>query len=246
MPKAKKKAVAKKSVARKPKKKAAKRTVKKAAKRTVKKAAKRSVKKAAGRSARSTARPAARRSARSAAKPAARRTAKTARGTGARKTAASRSRKKVLATPRGYNTITPYLIVNNAKHAIDFYKKIFGAKEKMRMEKHDGKIGHAELQIGDTKIMLADECLETNARSPKNYGGSPVSIHLYLKDVDAAVRQAVSAGAKLTRPVEDMFYGDRSGSLEDPYGHTWYIATHIEDVPPAVMRKRAAQLFGNK
>jgi len=152
---------------------------------------------------------------------------------------------KVAATPKGYNTVTPYLIIDNAAKAIEFYKQVFGAKEVMRMQKPDGKIGHAELKIGDAKIMLADEYLECDARAPKAFGGSPVSIHLYMKSVDSVVDRAVSAGAKLTRPVENMFYGDRSGMLEDPYGHKWCVSTHIENVSPAQMKKRAAELFGN-
>jgi PhnB protein len=153
-----------------------------------------------------------------------------------------RARKKVLAIPKGYNNITPYLIVDNAMEAINFYKKIFGAKEAFRMDRPDGKVGHAELKIGDTKIMLADVYPEMGAHSPRSYGGSPVSIHLYIKNVDAVVQKAVSAGARLTKPVENMFYGDRSGGLEDPYGHKWYISTHVEDVTPAVMKKRMAQM----
>lgn len=155
-------------------------------------------------------------------------------------------RKKVLTTPKGYHSVTPYLIMNNAADAIEFYKKIFSAKESMRMDQPGGKIGHAELKIGDSKIMLADECPEMNARSPQSYNGSPVSMVLYVKDVDAVVEKAVAAGAKLQRPVQDMFFGDRMGTLEDPFGHTWSVATHIEDVSNAEMKKRAAKLFGQK
>lgn len=163
-----------------------------------------------------------------------------------KKTKAVRKKKKVTAIPKGYHSITPYLIVNNAAEAIQFYKKIFGAKEVMRMDQPSGKIGHAELKIGDAKIMLADECPEMNARSPRAYSGSPVSIHLYIKNVDDVVKKAVASGAKLIRPAQDMFYGDRSGAVEDPYGHMWYVSTHIEDVSMAKMRKRAAELFGKK
>lgn len=157
-----------------------------------------------------------------------------------------RKTKKVLAIPKGYHSIIPYLIVNNAKKAIEFYKKAFAAKAVICMEHPGGKIGHAELKIGDAKIMLADECPQMNARSPEKFGGSPVGIHLYIKDVDGVVKRAVAAGAKLVRPVENMFYGDRSGALEDPYGHMWYVSTHIENVTPALIRKRAAELFGKK
>jgi PhnB protein len=153
-------------------------------------------------------------------------------------------KKKVLAIPKGYHSITPYLIVNHAAKAIDFYKKVFGAKEVMRMEHKNGKVGHAELKIGDAKIMLADEYPEMGVHSPRAYGGSAVSIHLYVKDVDTTVAKAISAGAKLARPVENMFYGDRSGMIEDPYGHKWYVSTHVEDVSPATIRKRAEALFG--
>lgn len=162
-----------------------------------------------------------------------------------KKTLAKSKSKKVSAIPKGYNNITPYLIVDGASSAIEFYKKAFGAKEKFRMER-DGRIGHAELQIGDTKIMLADECQEMQAFSPKKMGGSPVSIHLYIKNVDDVTERAVSLGAKLIRPAQDMFYGDRSSYLEDPYGHKWSISTHIEDLTPAKMKKRAAEFFGKK
>jgi PhnB protein len=152
--------------------------------------------------------------------------------------------KKVLFQPKGYNTITPYLIVDNAKKALEFYKKAFGAKEVMKMDMPNGKIAHAELKIGDSKIMLADECHEMGAKSPKTVGGSPMSIHLYVKNVDATLKAAVSAGATILREVQDMFYGDRSGGLQDPSGHQWYVATHIEDVTPSQMKKRSAELFG--
>ena len=158
----------------------------------------------------------------------------------------AKRKKKVLAIPKGYHSITPYLIINNAAKAIDFYKKVFAAKEVMRMEHPGGKVGHAELKIGDTRIMLADECHEMGARSPQAFGGSSVIIHFYTKDVDGIVAKAVSAGAKLKRPVENMFYGDRSGMLEDPYGHQWCVSTHVEDVSPAKIKKLAAELFNKK
>lgn len=153
-------------------------------------------------------------------------------------------RKKVLAIPKGYHSITPYLAVkDSAANAISFYKKVFGAKEIKKMASPNGKIVHAELKIGDAKIMLADEFPEMDFYSPKTYGGSPVTLHLYMKDVDLVVKTAVKNGAKLIKPVEDMFYGDRSGAIEDPYGHKWHVATHIEDVSPAKMKKRMAELF---
>src|SRR3990167_1963259 len=154
--------------------------------------------------------------------------------------------KKVSPIPKGYYSVTPYLIINRAAAAIEFYKKAFAAKEVMRVEHKGGKVGHAELKIGDAKIMLADEFPEMNSRSPQAYGGSPVSLHLYVKNVDDVVSKAISAGATLMRPLENMFYGDRSGTVVDPYGHIWHVATHIEDVTPAKMKKRAAELFDKK
>lgn len=163
-----------------------------------------------------------------------------------KKTLTVRKKKKVLALPKGYNNVTPYLIVKNAIQAIEFYKKVFGAKEVMRMERSAGKIMHAELKIGDSKIMLADECPDKGFHSPTSTGNSPISIHLYVKEVDTTIERAVAAGAKLKRPAENMFYGDRIGSLQDPFGHEWSVATHIEDVTPAKMRKRIAELFSGK
>jgi PhnB protein len=142
--------------------------------------------------------------------------------------------------PEGYHTATPYLIIKDAAKAIEFYKEAFGAKEMMRMSQPDGRIGHAEIMIGDSPIMLADEFPEMGARSPQSLGGSPVSILLYVDEVDAFAKQAVAAGTKVVRPVKDQFYGDRSGSFEDPFGHQWHIATHVEDVTPEEMHKRAA------
>lgn len=158
-------------------------------------------------------------------------------------------KKKVSPIPKGYSSITPYLIVKNAAKAIEFYKKVFLAKEVMRMDKPGGKIGHAELKIGDTKIMLADEAQEMGAKaskSPEALGNCSISIHLYTKNVDATIKLAVAAGAKLLRPVEDMFYGDRIGMVQDPYGHMWSVATHIEDVSKATLKKRAAELYSKK
>lgn len=165
--------------------------------------------------------------------------------TAKKKSAKKSKEKKVSALPKGYNNVTSYLIVNGAARAIEFYKKVFGAKEMLRMQQPDGKIMHAELKIGDSKIMLADECPDMGAHSPDACGGTPVIIHLYVNNVDATIEKAVAAGAKLMRPIEDMFYGDRSGAIEDPYGHKWSVATHVEDVTPAETRKRAAALFGN-
>jgi PhnB protein len=145
---------------------------------------------------------------------------------------------KVKPIPEGYHSITPYLIVDDAAGAIAFYKKAFGATERMRMAAPGGKIGHAEIQVGDSVIMLADEHPEMGARSPRSIGGSPVSILLYVEDVDAQARKAVGAGAKELRPVTDQFYGDRAGSFEDPYGHQWHIHTHKEEVSPEEMDKR--------
>jgi PhnB protein len=149
---------------------------------------------------------------------------------------------KVKPIPDGYHSITPYLIVKGGAAAIEFYKKAFGATEMMRMPGPDGKIGHAEIRIGDSVVMLADEHPEMGARSPQTIGGTPVSILLYVEDVDAVVRQAVAAGAKIQRPIEDKFYGDRMGSLDDPFGHVWHVATHTKDVTPEEMKKAAAEL----
>jgi PhnB protein len=151
---------------------------------------------------------------------------------------------KVKPIPEGYHSVTPYLIVKNAADAIEFYKKAFGATELFRMDQPDGKIGHAEIKIGDSPIMLSDEFPEMGHRGPQSLGGSPVSIMLYVEDVDAVVNRATSAGAKLDRPVEDKFYGDRAGSLTDPFGHIWHIGTHKEDVSPEEMEKRAAAAAG--
>ena len=133
---------------------------------------------------------------------------------------------------------TPYLCCKDAARAIEFYKKAFGATEAMRLSEPGGRIGHAEIRIGDAPIMLSDEYPEMDVRSPQSLGGSPVLIHLYVDDVDALASRAVAAGAKLLRPVADQFYGDRSGTLTDPFGHRWMIATRKEDVSAAEMRKR--------
>jgi len=146
----------------------------------------------------------------------------------------------VKPVPEGYHSVTPYLIVHDAAAALDFYKRAFGATEVARMPGPDGKIGHAEVQIGDSHVMLADEFPEMGARSSKTLGGSPVGLMVYVDDVDTIARQAVAAGAKETRPITNKFYGDRTGSYEDPFGIEWHIGTHIEDVPPDEMEKRAA------
>ncbi len=147
--------------------------------------------------------------------------------------------------PEGFSTLTPYLIVKGAKEAIEFYKKALGASERLRMEvPGKGLIAHAELQIGDSRIMLADEHPEMGAQSPKTLGGSPVHLLLYVESVDQWSDRAVKAGMSVKRPIENQFYGDRTGTLEDPYGYQWTIATHVEDVSPEEMRKRAQQKFG--
>ncbi len=154
----------------------------------------------------------------------------------------------VKAIPDGYHAVTPYLIVAGAASAIEFYTKAFGAIELVRMGGPDGKIGHAELLITDSHIMLADEHPGMGALGPRTIGGSPVNLLLYVEDVDAVVSNAVSLGARLTRPVADQFYGDRTGGLEDPFGHNWYVATHKEDVSPEEMKKRSAAAYesGNR
>ena len=149
---------------------------------------------------------------------------------------------KVKPVPEGYPTLTPYLIIRNAAAAIEFYQVAFGAAERMRMDAPGGAIGHAELLIGGSLLMLADEMPEMGYSGPEAVGGTPVSLMLYVGDVDAVVERAVAAGATLSRPVADQFYGDRSGTIIDPFGHVWTIATHVEDVPPDEMRRRAAAL----
>jgi PhnB protein len=142
--------------------------------------------------------------------------------------------------PDGYPRVTPYLIVNGASDAIAFYGKVFGAQERMRMADPAGRIGHAELTLGDSVIMLADEHPEMGIQGPKTIGGSPVTISVYVEDVDATFSQAVQSGATVLRALENQFYGDRSGQVEDPFGHRWSIASHVEDVSPEEMGKRAA------
>ncbi len=154
------------------------------------------------------------------------------------RTRAKPTKRKVSYIPDGYHTETPYLTVDGAAAAIEFYKKAFEAKEIMRMPGPGGRIGHAEIQIGNSRIMLADESPAMGSRGPKALGGSPVGLMLYFQDVNKVFNRALAAGAKQTRPVKNQFYGDRSGNLEDPFGHNWIIATHIEEVPPKEMEKR--------
>jgi PhnB protein len=145
---------------------------------------------------------------------------------------------RVKPVPDGYGTVTPYLYIKDAARAIEFYKQALGATELFRLAEPSGKVGHAELQIGNSRIMLADEFPGMNVVGPETLGGTSVSFLIYVDDVDASFDRAIAAGATVTRPVKDQFYGDRSGSLKDPFGHTWTIATHIEDVPPADMESR--------
>jgi len=151
---------------------------------------------------------------------------------------------KVKPIPDGYHTVTPYLIIKDAAKAIDFYKAAFGATELFRMADGSGKIGHAEIKIGDSPIMLAEEHPDMGFVGPQSLGGTPVSILLYVEDVDALAEQAIAAGATVTEPVTDKFYGDRMGSFSDPFGHRWHIGTHKEDVSPEEMEKRMAAAHG--
>jgi len=143
--------------------------------------------------------------------------------------------------PEGYHALTPYLIVDGAAAAIDFYVRAFGAVEVMRMPAPNGRIGHAEVRIGDSHLMLADEDPSMGYRGPKSGGGNAVSLLLYAEDCDAVIERAVAAGATLTRPPADQFYGDRSGGVTDPFGHSWYVSTHIRDVPEEEMRRVVAE-----
>jgi PhnB protein len=148
--------------------------------------------------------------------------------------------------PEGYHTATPYLIVDGAARAIGFYQQAFGATEVLRLPTPDGKLMHAEIQIGDSRLMLADEFAEMDARGPHAIGGTPISMALYVEDADAVTARAVAAGAKVLRPIQDQFYGDRSATVADPFGHKWTIATHQEDVSPEEIQRRAAALFAKK
>lgn len=156
----------------------------------------------------------------------------------ARKKAVKRAR-KVKPIPAGYHAVTPYLSLRGAAQALEFYKKAFGAAEIMRMPGPAGKLGHAEIRIGDSRVMLSDEYPEMQFVGPLTRGGTTVHLHVYVKNADATVEKALAAGAKLLQPVQDKFYGDRTGSIEDPFGHVWHLATHTEDLSKAELRKRA-------
>ena len=143
--------------------------------------------------------------------------------------------------PEGYHTVTPYLAVDDAAKAIEFYKRAFGAKERVRMEAPGGKIGHAELEIGDSILMLSDTFPQATTKPPKELGGTSASVFMYAEDVDEVVRQAVDAGATVTMEVADQFWGDRFGTVSDPFGHSWSIATHVEDLTPEEIAERAKQ-----
>lgn len=152
------------------------------------------------------------------------------------------AKKAVQPIPEGHPAVSPYLIVDDATRALEFYKKAFGAKELMRHAAPDGRIGHAEIKIGDSVIMLADEHPEMDARSPTHFGGSPISIMIYLEDVDKQFKQAIAAGGTELRPLTDQFYGDRSGTIKDPFGHSWHLSTHKEDVSMEEMNRRMAAM----
>lgn len=144
--------------------------------------------------------------------------------------------------PDGYHSVTPYLIVHDAAAALNFYKRALGAEETVRMGQPDGKIGHAEMRIGDSMVMLADEFPEYGAKSPQSIGGTPVGLCVYVENVDELFERAVSAGATIERPLQNQFYGDRSGTVVDPFGHKWTLATHIEDVTPEEIGRRMAAM----
>lgn len=148
--------------------------------------------------------------------------------------------------PAGYHTVTPYMTIKNAAKALEFYQKAFNAKELYRLDGPDGKIMHAEIQIGDSKIMLSDEMPGWNAKGPEAYGGTPMSLMLYVDDVDSLFKQAISAGGKEVMALENQFYGDRSGTLRDPFGHVWTLATHVEDVSEMEMKKRLEKFRESK
>ena len=149
----------------------------------------------------------------------------------------------VKAIPEGYHSITPYLVIKGASEAIEYYKRVFGATERMRMDAPGGTIGHAELQIGDSVLMLADEHPQQGFRGPGAFGGTPVSVLLYVENVDDVWKRALQAGAKELKPLENQFYGDRMGTLEDPFGHIWSLATHVEDVSPEEMARRSEEMM---
>jgi PhnB protein len=152
---------------------------------------------------------------------------------------------KVPYIPKGYNTVTPYLIIKGAAQAIEFYKKALGAEVVVRMDGPGGSVMHAELQIGDSRIMLGEEMPQMGYRSASTLGASPVGLYLYFPDCDSVVKKAIAEGAKLERPVQDQFYGDRNGTVHDPFGHVWTIATHVEDVSDADMKERMKKMRGS-
>ncbi len=150
--------------------------------------------------------------------------------------------KAVKPIPDGYHSVTPYLIIRGATAALEFYKKAFGAVELFKMPMPDGKLGHCEIQIGNSRVMFADESVEMGHKGPQTLGGSSVSLCIYVEDVDASAKRAIDAGIKVIRPVADQFYGDRTGMFEDPFGHVWSIMTHKEDVTPEEMQRRLASM----
>jgi uncharacterized glyoxalase superfamily protein PhnB len=150
---------------------------------------------------------------------------------------------KVKAIPEGYHTVTPSVIVDDGASAIDFYKRAFGARELMRMPGPDGRIMHAEIQIGDSRVMLSDEMPEMDVRSPKAYNGTPVGFYVYVENVDAAWQRALDAGAKQVSPLADMFWGDRTGRLQDPFGHKWTLSQHVQDLTPEQIEKGQEAFF---
>ena len=152
---------------------------------------------------------------------------------------------KVSYIPKDFSTVTPYLVIKGAAQAIEYYKKVFGATEEVRMPGQDGKVGHAELKIGNSRIMLADENpnMGEGHTSPSSVGGSPVSLYVYVPNVDDVVKRAQAEGGKILKPVEDQFYGDRNGFFRDPFGHLWGVATHVEDVSPADMKERMKKMM---
>ncbi len=143
--------------------------------------------------------------------------------------------------PRDYPRVCAYLHIDGAADAIEYYRELFGATERLRLDGPDGKVGHAELTIGDSVVMVADEFPDMGIKGPKTLGGTPVALSIYVEDADATVERAAASGSRIVRPVEDRFYGDRSGQIEDPFGHSWSIQTHIEDVAPDEMARRAAE-----
>ena len=153
---------------------------------------------------------------------------------------------KVQPIPEGHNAVSPYLIVDGATRALEFYKKALGAVELFRHNAPDGKVGHAEVRIGDTVVMIADEFPDHDAHAPKKFGGSPVSLHVYVENVDEVWKQALAAGATVKRPLENQFYGDRLGTFVDPFGHTWHVSSHVEDVSMEELGRRAAAAMKEK